>query len=250
MNLWNLLNNLSHLNKQSQTKDPDTKTSTNDVTITEENGNDSTKYRIANAGEKYSTAEAKIITKKNEKAVLSAEEIEKVMKEREERRIKRAEERRELIEKYLTDGPLVYDLYAILMHTGGAYGGHYYAFVKSFENGRWYKFNDTLVDEIDPDEISLKGYGGSNAGNGYMLMYRQVESAEEKHEKISDDEIPSYVKELIEKERLSNDNPEQKRVGRSANMSIRVYHQLEVKLIQTRNERHPGRCVRQNHCGV
>ena len=220
--------------KCEEKTDSEVKSTVTESTTATENGDESTKYRIANSGEKYSATEAKIITKKPEKAAgLTPEEIEKIMKEKEDRRIKRAEERRELIEKYLKDGPLVYDLFAVLMHIGGAYGGHYYAFVKSFENGRWYKFNDTLVDEIDIDEISVKGFGGSNAGNAYMLLYRQVDSAEEKFEKISDEEIPSYIRELIEKERQSGESAEQKRVERSSTMNIRVFHMLEVKLIQT-----------------
>ena len=192
----------------------------------------STKYRMA-TGEKFSTTEAKIVTKKPEKAGLTPEELEKLSKEREEKRIKREQERRELIEKYLKDGPLVYDLYAILVHMGGAYGGHYYAFIKSFEDGKWYRFNDTIVDEVDPEEIPIKSFGGSNCGNAYMMMYRQVDSPEEKNEKISDEEIPSYIKELLEKESVIYENTDQRRIERSANMNIRVFHQLEVKLIQT-----------------
>jgi ubiquitin carboxyl-terminal hydrolase 47 len=32
-------------------------------------------------------------------------------------------------------GENVYDLYAILIHQGGAFGGHYFAYIKSFEDG-------------------------------------------------------------------------------------------------------------------
>jgi ubiquitin carboxyl-terminal hydrolase 47 len=28
-------------------------------------------------------------------------------------------------------------------------GGHYYAYIKSFEDGKWYNFNDSDVREID-----------------------------------------------------------------------------------------------------
>lgn len=42
------------------------------------------------------------------------------------------------------DGPYVYELFSIMVHSGSAAGGHYYAYVKSFENGRWYSFNDQV----------------------------------------------------------------------------------------------------------
>ena len=41
----------------------------------------------------------------------------------------------------------VYDLYGICNHSGGSYGGHYTSFVK-LTNGKWYHFNDTIVQEV------------------------------------------------------------------------------------------------------
>jgi ubiquitin carboxyl-terminal hydrolase 47 len=35
----------------------------------------------------------------------------------------------ELLEKYLSDGPFVYELYAVMVHQGGAFGGHYHAYI-------------------------------------------------------------------------------------------------------------------------
>ena len=61
-------------------------------------------------------------------------------------------------------------------HTGGAFGGHYYAFIRSFENGRWYCFNDGNVTGIDPCDIPKRAFGGENTNNNaYMLFYRKVE---------------------------------------------------------------------------
>jgi len=35
---------------------------------------------------------------------------------------------------FLKEGPLVYELYSILIHNGEAQGGHYYAFIKNIES--------------------------------------------------------------------------------------------------------------------
>ena len=41
---------------------------------------------------------------------------------------------------------------------GGTLGGHYTACVKN-ANGKWYEFNDTMVNEISEDKIiSVKSY--------------------------------------------------------------------------------------------
>ena len=37
---------------------------------------------------------------------------------------------------------LTYELYAVSNHFGGLGGGHYTAFAKNPENGRWYDFDD------------------------------------------------------------------------------------------------------------
>ena len=40
-----------------------------------------------------------------------------------------------------------------MIHSGSALGGHYYAYIKSFQDSRWYNFNDSNVTEIDEKEI-------------------------------------------------------------------------------------------------
>jgi ubiquitin carboxyl-terminal hydrolase 47 len=48
----------------------------------------------------------------------------------------------------------LYDLYAIVVHSGSARGGHYSSFIKSFEDSKWYKFDDSFVREAHFEEIT------------------------------------------------------------------------------------------------
>lgn len=41
-----------------------------------------------------------------------------------------------------------YELFAIMIHSGSASGGHYYAYIKEFENSEWYCFNDQSVTPV------------------------------------------------------------------------------------------------------
>ena len=59
----------------------------------------------------------------------------------------------------------VYDLYGICNHRGGVQGGHYYSYVKN-ANGKWYKFNDTLVSEVT-------NLGDLQTPNAYCFFYRK-----------------------------------------------------------------------------
>ena len=46
-----------------------------------------------------------------------------------------------------------YELYSMLIHTGGATGGHYFAYIKDFDSGKWLQFNDSNVQEIPSEDI-------------------------------------------------------------------------------------------------
>jgi len=59
----------------------------------------------------------------------------------------------------------IYDLYGVCNHSGGgAGGGHYFAFAKN-ANGKWYNFNDTMVNEIQADKVV--------SAMSYCLFYRK-----------------------------------------------------------------------------
>ena len=52
-------------------------------------------------------------------------------------------------------GETVYHLKSVLMHTGGAYGGHYFCYQQTAGEGSpWCKFNDASVTELAEDEIA------------------------------------------------------------------------------------------------
>lgn len=58
---------------------------------------------------------------------------------------------------------LLYDLLAVVNHSGSMAQGHYTAFVK--EVGRWFRFDDTWVREVDEEEVL--------ASEAYILFYFQ-----------------------------------------------------------------------------
>jgi ubiquitin carboxyl-terminal hydrolase 8 len=58
----------------------------------------------------------------------------------------------------------IYDLYAVCNHHGGTLGGHYTAYIKN-ANGKWYVFNDTVVNEIEDTKVVTN--------NAYCFFYRK-----------------------------------------------------------------------------
>jgi ubiquitin carboxyl-terminal hydrolase 47 len=95
----------------------------------------------------------------------------------------------EIINNYIKEGNNVYELFSIVIHSGTANGGHYYAYIKSFEDGDWYCFNDGNVSFIDKNEIKdifgeknsekINKYKSTNTA--YYLSYRKIEKGEKKN---------------------------------------------------------------------
>jgi hypothetical protein len=84
----------------------------------------------------------------------------------------------EMIQSYFKDGPLVYRLVGVLIHRGGAYGGHYYAYIRSFEDNKWHMFDDAIIKAVDKRQVAEEGFGGKTmTASGYMLFYQIVEDS-------------------------------------------------------------------------
>ena len=86
--------------------------------------------------------------------------------------------------EYLKQGDYIYELFSILIHSGSAMGGHYYAYIRSFQDGKWYNFNDssvTPISEIEVKERLMEMYGGESSTSAYMLQYRKYDPALKPH---------------------------------------------------------------------
>lgn len=52
--------------------------------------------------------------------------------------------------------PYLYELFAIMIHSGSASGGHYYAYIMDFESHEWFCFNDQNVSSVSGPTISIE----------------------------------------------------------------------------------------------
>jgi ubiquitin C-terminal hydrolase len=62
-----------------------------------------------------------------------------------------------------------YELYSISNHKGGLDHGHYYSFVKNFDNN-WILYNDQNFKEVASDTMDRKNLFSNDA---YILFYRR-----------------------------------------------------------------------------
>jgi hypothetical protein len=66
-------------------------------------------------------------------------------------------------------GEWVYELYAVLNHSGAISGGHYYAYIKNLETKKWYNFNDSNVSEISEEKV-FEAWGGKSKYEGVFAL--------------------------------------------------------------------------------
>ena len=132
-------------------------------------------------------------------------------------------------------GEWIYELYAVLIHSGAITGGHYFAYIKDLDSKRWWSFNDSNVTPIDESTVreawggpiistvnTYRPYGNTygnyytgtytstyysnptptmSSSNAYMLMYRKVCSDPSNAVSFpSDDLVPEHVKSIIRQE--------------------------------------------------
>ena len=133
----------------------------------------------------------------------------------------------ETIPETSDDKPANYSLSGIVVHSGQAYGGHYYSFIR-FKCGsgetKWYKFDDMEVTECrmdDYEELRSNCFGGEFQGevydpvakrmqfrrqkrwwNAYLLVYERVEEFESSEEKSDQKNAPYEICKSVQRENL------------------------------------------------
>jgi len=66
--------------------------------------------------------------------------------------------------------PAAYDLIGVCNHYGGLGGGHYTAYAKNKDDGRWYYFDDSSVSEATEEQVCSKA--------AYVLFYSRRNSSD------------------------------------------------------------------------
>jgi ubiquitin carboxyl-terminal hydrolase 25 len=64
-----------------------------------------------------------------------------------------------------------YALHGLWIHQGVSGSGHYWAYLQSPRTGRWIKFNDSRVSEVDEATVMREAKGGHAHASAYFLIY-------------------------------------------------------------------------------
>ena len=61
-----------------------------------------------------------------------------------------------------------YEAVGVVVHSGGAEGGHYYSYIKDRTKGKWFEFNDTQVKPFDLKDLAEETFGGEGKGGNLL----------------------------------------------------------------------------------
>jgi hypothetical protein len=107
------------------------------------------------------------------------------------------------------------------VHSGGSYGGHYYAYIS---DGRdWFKFDDAHVTKVPRFEVRQYGSnsGAASGTNAYLLFYRDVKTFKD----LGKLEIPT---ELFEKVKIENEKSQKREEVKTMSTLDRERRLLEI----------------------
>uniref|UniRef100_A0A668VF56 Ubiquitin carboxyl-terminal hydrolase 47 n=1 Tax=Oreochromis aureus TaxID=47969 RepID=A0A668VF56_OREAU len=151
---------------------------------------------------------------------------------------------------------LTFELFSVMVHSGSAAGGHYYACIKSFSDGQWYSFNDQHVSKITQDDIR-KTYGGSSGSRGYysgafasstnayMLIYR-LKDPSRNAKFLAVEDFPEHIKRLVQKEKESEEQEKRQREIERNTCKIKLFCMHPVKMMmESKLEVHKDKTLRE-----
>ena len=67
-----------------------------------------------------------------------------------------------------SDNEVVFELYAVIEHYGSLFGGHYTCAARNFLTGQWYRYDDSVVREVEIDSVLE-----NSQSSAYVLFYER-----------------------------------------------------------------------------
>jgi len=139
----------------------------------------------------------------------------------------------------------VYELFGVLIHHGGASGGHYYAFIRPTVKDEWYEFNDTHVGKCEKNRLLGEGFGGRKFSyfedgvvntsftvpdtSAYMLVYIRKQDIPSVIFHIKGKSIPLHLHQKFAEDLKEMEEEEEERVTGGMNAFVKVITDKHLK---------------------
>uniref|UniRef100_A0A8C1C6J1 Ubiquitin carboxyl-terminal hydrolase 47 n=1 Tax=Cyprinus carpio carpio TaxID=630221 RepID=A0A8C1C6J1_CYPCA len=147
---------------------------------------------------------------------------------------------------------LTFELFSVMVHSGSAAGGHYYACIKSFSDSQWYSFNDQHVSKVSQLYITISILSNllilcpNSSTNAYMLMYRLKDPS--RNAKFLDvEDFPEHIKRLMQREKESEEQEKRQREIERNTCKIKLFcmHPVKMMMVENKLEVHKDKTLRE-----
>lgn len=122
----------------------------------------------------------------------------------------------------------IYELTGVLVHSGSVNGGHYYAFLRTSLENKWFCFNDSHV-TLEKEEAAINSnygssekYGGTSA---YYLIYSKKTEISNLFKPILADEIPEHVKEVVKEINAYNEKMNEQKLQENKEIEVELINE-------------------------
>jgi ubiquitin carboxyl-terminal hydrolase 7 len=94
----------------------------------------------------------------------------------------------------------VFKLFGILVHSGGACGSHYYAFLRPSAAPDWFEFNNSSVGKATFEHTVTNNFGDTRkTSSAYMLIYVRREDIPSVFHPADESMIPRHLKDFVKR---------------------------------------------------
>jgi hypothetical protein len=119
-----------------------------------------------------------------------------------------------------------YALFSVLVHSGSAAAGNYFAFIRPELGHQWYQFHDSVVAMATREQATAQNFGGTTNTCAYLLIYIRVSISIKLFEPCAvPDRIQAQISEVKLRETAAAARP--LRTGRT--QTIRLITEVDVK---------------------
>ncbi|KAH0502829.1 Ubiquitin carboxyl-terminal hydrolase 47 [Microtus ochrogaster] len=128
----------------------------------------------------------------------------------------------------LEKNSLMYELFSVMVHSGSAAGGHYYACIKSFSDEQWYSFNDQHVSrQSSLLDLAVVGTVVHSLLDNFTVLLKEF---------LEVDEYPEHIKNLVQKERELEEQEKRQREIERNTCKIKLFCLHPVKQVMMENK--------------
>ena len=129
----------------------------------------------------------------------------------------------------------IYELTGVLVHSGSVSSGHYYAYLRTTAEDKWFQFNDSTV-TIEDEKSAIENNYGSDSHtmsgySAYYLIYSQKDAIPQLFRPVSDEEVPEHIKAYVQQLDEIRKREKEEQAEKSKYLAITITQEDSLKEI-------------------